>query len=146
MSALLIVLFGGSTGGLLPLYALSVFAAFTFSQAGMVRHWLRERGTGWLTKATVNGVGATVTGVVALVAAVTNFVDPDHPIIPGTPIGWGAWLGVVIVPLFFAIFRAIRRHYADGDRVIKSMPEQPGRPHKNLYVVPVAHLNPPAAQ
>ena len=69
LGALLIALFSGSTGALLPLYALSVFAAFTFSQAGMVRHWWRERGRAWLPKALVNGVGATVTGLVALVAA-----------------------------------------------------------------------------
>ena len=53
-----IVVFSGSTGALLPLYALSVFAAFTFSQGGMVKHWLRERGPTWRLKAVVNGVGA----------------------------------------------------------------------------------------
>src|SRR5438270_680019 len=44
LSALLIVVFAGSTGALLPLYAVAVFAAFTLSQAGMVRHWRGERG------------------------------------------------------------------------------------------------------
>src|SRR3712207_1595742 len=116
MSALLIVLFGGSTGALLPLYALSVFAAFTFSQGGMVRHWWRERGSGWLPKAIVNGVGATVTGLVALIAAVTNFSDADYPIVPGTPIGWGSWLVIVIVPAFIVVFRKIHAHYAEVDR------------------------------
>ena len=43
LAGFLIVVFGGSTGALLPLYALSVFAAFTFSQSGMVRHWWREK-------------------------------------------------------------------------------------------------------
>ena len=42
LSALLIVVFGGSTGALLPLYAVAVFAAFTLSQSGMVEHW-RQR-------------------------------------------------------------------------------------------------------
>jgi amino acid transporter len=48
LSALLIIAFGGSTGALLPLYALSVFAAFTLSQSGMVLHWIRERAQRWL--------------------------------------------------------------------------------------------------
>ena len=48
-------------------FSLSVFAAFTFSQAGMVVHWLRERGPRWLLKAVVNGVGATVTGLTVLI-------------------------------------------------------------------------------
>src|SRR5205085_5531368 len=39
LSALLIIVFGGSTGALLPLYAVAVFTAFTLSQAGMVEHW-----------------------------------------------------------------------------------------------------------
>src|SRR3982075_1518468 len=51
MSALLIVVFGGSTGALLPLYAVAVFTAFTLSQGGMVRHWQREHGKHWLPKA-----------------------------------------------------------------------------------------------
>jgi amino acid transporter len=44
LSALLIVVFGGSTGALLPLYAVAVFTAFTLSQAGMVQHWRRLKG------------------------------------------------------------------------------------------------------
>ena len=114
LSALLIVLFGGSTGALLPLYALSVFAAFTLSQAGMVRHWLRERGRHWLFKAGVNGVGATLTGLVALIAAATNFMNPALPIVPWLPIGWGSWVVVVIVPAFIWLFRKVHQHYAEA--------------------------------
>jgi len=144
LGALLIVVFGGSTGALLPLYALSVFAAFTFSQAGMVQHWRRERGPHWLPKAVVNGVGATVTGLVALIAAGTNFMDADHPIIPGTPIGWGSWLVVVIVPAFIWMFRKVHRHYADVDQMMQAMPAPSAVPLKNVVVVPIARLNRPA--
>ena len=35
----LILLFGGDTHALIPLYAIGVFLAFTLSQAGMVVHW-----------------------------------------------------------------------------------------------------------
>ncbi len=143
LSALLIIVFSGSTGALLPLYALSVFAAFTFSQAGMVRHWLRERGPRWLLKTGVNGVGAVVTGLVALIAAGTNFMDADHPIIPGTPIGWGSWLVVVIVPAFIWMFRMVHRHYAEADQTMKMADVPSDRPLKNLVVVPIARLNRP---
>jgi amino acid transporter len=146
LSALLIVVFGGSTGALLPLYALSVFAAFTFSQAGMVVHWLRERGPKWRLKAAVNGVGATVTGLVALIAAGTNFMDADLPIIPGTPIGWGSWLVLVIVPAFIWMFRKIHRHYAEADRTMKLAGPPTDQPLKNVVVVPIARLNRPAFQ
>ncbi|MCC6178418.1 MAG: APC family permease [Chloroflexi bacterium] len=146
LGALLIVLFGGSTGALIPLYALSVFAAFTFSQSGMVRHWWRERGSGWTVKLLVNSIGAAVTGLVAVIAAVTNFMDPDHPIVQGLPIGWGAWLVVVIVPTFIWLFRLIHRHYAEADRVMKLTPSATDRPLKNVVVVPIARLNRPAYQ
>jgi len=144
LSAFLIVVFSGSTGALLPLYALSVFAAFTFSQGGMVVHWLRERGPRWRLKTVVNGVGAVVTGLVALIAAGTNFMDADHPIIPGTPIGWGSWLVLVIVPAFIWMFRKVHRHYADADRTMKLAGPPTDQPLKNIVVVPIARLNRPA--
>ena len=125
-------MFSGSTGALLPLYALSVFAAFTFSQAGMVVHWLRERGPKWRLKAVVNGVGAIVTGLVALIAAGTNFMDADHPIIPGTPIGWGSWLVLVIVPAFIWMFRKVHRHYAEADQTMKLAGPPTDQPLKNV--------------
>src|SRR5207302_11301956 len=80
LSALLIVVFGGSTGALLPLYAVAVFTAFTLSQAGMVQHWRRLRGSRWLPKSIVNGVGAIATGLVTIIAATTNIMDPKLPI------------------------------------------------------------------
>ena len=42
-SGLLVVAVGGDTSRLIPLYAVGVFLSFTLSQAGMVRHWLKER-------------------------------------------------------------------------------------------------------
>ncbi|MCC7371385.1 MAG: APC family permease [Chloroflexi bacterium] len=146
LSALLIVVFSGSTGALLPLYALSVFAAFTFSQTGMVRHWLRERGSHWPLKTVVNGVGAVVTGLVALIAAGTNFMDADHPIVPGTPIGWGSWLVLVIVPAFIWMFRLVHAHYAEADRMVKLDGPPVEQTLKNVLVVPIARLNRPTLQ
>jgi amino acid transporter len=43
-SSVLVIGFGGDTSRLIPLYAVGVFLSFTLSQAGMVRHWLFERG------------------------------------------------------------------------------------------------------
>jgi amino acid transporter len=42
-SSLLVIVFGGDTSRLIPLYAVGVFLSFTLSQLGMVRHWLKER-------------------------------------------------------------------------------------------------------
>jgi amino acid transporter len=151
LSALLIVLFGGSTEALLPLYAVAVFTAFTLSQSGMVQHWRRLKGRHWRLKASVNGVGATATGLVTVIAAATGFMNPNLPIVTinGVPIGWGAWLVLVIVPLFIWLLLTIRGHYreADRDTALPAAPDPADeRPLHNVVVVPVARLNRPTVQ
>jgi len=96
--AVLLIIFGGSVDRLISLYALGVFSSFTLSQAGMVRHWFRERGSGWQPRAMMNGLGAITTAVVLLVILRTKFVA-------------GAWIVVVAVPLLVSLFQAIHRHY-----------------------------------
>jgi amino acid transporter len=95
---LLIVVFGGDTHALLPLYAIGVFLSFTLSQSGMVRHWWRLRPPGWRWRLAVNGVGGIATFVVMLTLAFTKFME-------------GAWIVVVVIPVLVAIFRGMHRHY-----------------------------------
>ena len=48
-TALILILFDGVTDRLIPLYAIGAFLAFTLSQAGMVKHWMKTsltQGTG----------------------------------------------------------------------------------------------------
>ncbi len=99
ISSLLLVIFRGSTHALIPLYAIGVFGAFTLSQAGMVRHWHRERGPRWRTHAGINALGAAVTGIVVAVVTITKFV-------------YGAWIVIIVIPLLVIGFLGIRRHYA----------------------------------
>ncbi len=99
-AVLLIVLFGGDTHALLPLYAIGVFISFTLSQGGMVRRWLRLREKGWQWRMWVNGIGAVVTGIVLLTLAVTKFIE-------------GAWIVVVIIPLLVGVFLAVHWHYEE---------------------------------
>jgi len=97
-SATLIVVFGGDTHALIPLFAVGAFLAFTLSQAGMVLHWLRERGRAWRSKAAFNGFGALVTSVALVVIAIGKFAE-------------GAWLTFLVIPLLVVGFEQIRRHY-----------------------------------
>ena len=99
-AALLIVIFGGDTHALIPLYAVGVFISFTLSQAGMVRHWLVAHGPRWRARLVVNGVGALTTGVVTVVIAVTKFTH-------------GAWIVVLVIPILVGSFLAMRRHYTE---------------------------------
>ena len=86
VAAVLIVLFQGSVTGLIPLYTVGVFLAFTLSQAGIVvRCWrLREPrlapGAGGQRRR-----APLTTAVVAVVVGVTKFA-------------LGAWVVLVLIP------------------------------------------------
>jgi hypothetical protein len=97
LSAGLLVLFGGVTDRLIPLYAVGAFLAFTLSQAGMVLHWRRHQPGAWHLML-VNGLGAVATGITVVVVLVAKFVE-------------GAWVTVLLIPLMLAVMGAVRRHY-----------------------------------
>jgi hypothetical protein len=99
LTAALLILFGGVTDRLIPLYAIGAFLAFTLSQAGMVMHWKRNGGSGWHWKMLVNGVGATATGLTLLVVLVAKFVA-------------GAWVTALLIPLLILLMSMVKRHYA----------------------------------
>ena len=99
LTGLLLVIFGGVTDRLIPLYAIGAFLAFTLSQAGMVMHWRRKGGAGSSARMLINGVGALATGVTTLVVLVTKFVE-------------GAWITALLIPLMIALMWAVHRHYA----------------------------------
>ncbi len=96
----LIVLFGGDTHALIPLFAVGAFLAFTLSQAGMVIHWWRERSGGWAWKSIINGVGALVTGTTLMIVCFSKFAE-------------GAWITVLVIPLLVALFQKVFVHYRE---------------------------------
>jgi hypothetical protein len=97
LSILLLVAFQGSTHALIPLYAVGVFLSFTLSQAGMVRHWLKEEHPA-PHHIILNGLGALTTGIVTIVIAASKFA-------------LGAWMVVVLIPLIVLGFLRVQRHY-----------------------------------
>ena len=97
-AAILLVLFGGVTTALIPLYAVGVFTSFTLSQAGMVARHRKLRGPGWRRNMVMNAFGSFATFVVLMIVGVTKFTV-------------GAWLPIIVVPTIVVIFVAIRSHY-----------------------------------
>src|SRR5262249_30012560 len=67
VSGLLLIVFGGITDRLIPLFAVGAFAAFALSQAGMVVHWKKVKGKKSGTAMIVNAVGAVATTVALMV-------------------------------------------------------------------------------
>ena len=98
LSALLLIIFGGITDRLIPLFAVGAFLAFTLSQAGMVAHWLRVGGSSHARNIAINAVGAAATGVTLVVVLVAKFME-------------GAWVIAILIPVILATFGAVRRHY-----------------------------------
>ncbi len=96
LAALLLLLFGGVTDRLIPLFAVGAFLAFTLSQAGMVGHWRRTKG--FSPAMIVNGIGALATGITTVVILVAKFTS-------------GAWVVVLLMPALLVFMSRIRRHY-----------------------------------
>jgi hypothetical protein len=128
-SSALIVLFGGETTRLIPLYAVGVFLSFTLSQTGMVVRWFRLRTPHWQIKALLNGVGALVTGIVVIVIASTKFM-------------LGAWIVIVLIPVIIFFFLAVHRHYKHVAKQL-SLEDKGSLPpiRRHRVVVPVADVH-----
>jgi amino acid transporter len=98
LTGALLILFGGVTDRLIPLYAVGAFLAFTLSQLGMVFHWKRERGPHSTRFMFINGLGGIVTGITVVVVLVAKFLD-------------GAWITMLLIPALLWLMYAVHRHY-----------------------------------
>jgi amino acid transporter len=122
----LLVGFGGDTHSLIPLYSVGVFVSFTISQSGMVRHWLRERGSGWRWRLGINALGALMTGVVLIVVLVGKAPQ--------------SLLVAVIIPALVAMMLFIERQYRKSGKELEVKPglvfKQPHRHERVVIPVP----------
>lgn len=127
LAGLLLVVFGGDTHALIPLYMIGVFVSFTLSQAGMVVHWRRLRGPRWRTSALINGVGALVTGLVLLIVGTTKAAE-------------GAWIVILLIPVNVLLFKATHRHYARVASQLTLRGWAPQGRRANTVIVPISGL------
>ncbi len=117
LTAGLLILFGGVTDRLIPLYAVGAFLAFTLSQAGMVVHW-RRQGPGHWHSVLVNGLGACATAATTVVVLAAKFLE-------------GAWITVLLIPVMLLVMNRVRRHY---DRVAAETASQEPANFRQLTV------------
>jgi amino acid transporter len=105
-AGLLLIVFGGITDRLIPLFAIGAFLTFTISQTGMVAHWrraMRERrgrpGSRRIwTPLLINAAGACSTAVALVVIIVAKFTE-------------GGWITIATIPCVLLLLRAIKRYY-----------------------------------
>jgi amino acid transporter len=121
----LLILFGGITDRLIPLYAVGAFLAFTLSQAGMVMHWKKVGGRGAGTNMFINGLGATATAATAGVVLIAKFTE-------------GAWITVLLIPALILLMRSVKRHYdRDAQQTELETPANAGDLCPPLVVLPI---------
>lgn len=129
-TAFLIVLFRGDSHALIPLFAVGAFTAFTLSQAGMVRHWIRKKTRGWRTKAFINGLGAITTGAVVIIVGAGKFAQ-------------GAWITLIIIPAIIYFFLRVHHHYDKiSDQLsLKGLPPELKPYPKLRFVMPISGVH-----
>jgi hypothetical protein len=97
LAGLLLVIFGGITDHLIPLFAVGALLAFTMSQLGMVAHWRATNEAGRGAKLIVNAVGALATTTALCIVMVSKF---SH----------GAWVTALVIPGFVVFFRRMKQY------------------------------------
>ncbi|ASR48019.1 amino acid permease [Paenibacillus kribbensis] len=126
-SALLVIVFGGNTGNLIPLYAVGVFIPFTLSQLGMMIRWIRLKPSGWVVKLAINTIGMLTTLSITLIFIFTKFSQ--------------VWVVFIFLPLVLYFFMKISRHYENTAEqlridITKDKPMVKG----NTIIIPVAGI------
>jgi len=90
----------GSVTLLIVLYAINVFITFCLSQAGMVRHWWKERKTvsTWKRKILINGFGLLLTSFILVSQIVLKFRE-------------GGWITLLVTGSVALVAIVIKRFY-----------------------------------
>ena len=125
LSAALLILFGGVTDRLIPLFAIGAFGAFTLSQLGMLVHWRRVGGRRTYLPAFINGLGAVATGVTLLIVLVAKFAE-------------GAWITVLLIAACVWLLVGVRRHYRSVGRQLACAGPLACEARRPVVVVPLS--------
>ncbi|MGA2380026.1 MAG: APC family permease [Spirochaetia bacterium] len=96
----LMIVSRGSVVFLIVLYAINVFITFCLSQAGMVRHWWKERKTvpTWTRKILINGFGLILTSFILISQVVLKFRE-------------GGWITLLVTGSLVLVAIIVKRFY-----------------------------------
>lgn len=130
IGALLLIGSGGNMNTLVPLFAIGVFIGFTLAQFGMVRHWLAEQTPGWKWRLALNGFGAALTSIAAVVTTAMKFTE-------------GAWLIALALPALVLGMERIRGAYTHiGTRLtVQGENDSLSIGYKPAVLVPVSEIS-----
>ncbi|MCC9022814.1 APC family permease [Bacillus nakamurai] len=123
-SILLILLFGGRTEHLIPLYAVGVFIPFTLSQTGMCIKWIKQKPKGWAGKMLINSCGAAISFMVLCILFATKFNL--------------VWPVLIFMPAVVMLFFVIKNHYTAVGEQLRVVDTKPEDIKGTVVIVPVA--------
>jgi amino acid transporter len=137
-AVVLIIAFKAEPTRLIQLYIVGVFVSFNLSQLGMIRHWTRHLKTETGSAArrrmfrsrAINTFGLAMTAVVFVVVLLTKFLA-------------GAWIAILAMVVFFAMMKAIRRHYDRVEQELRVGDSDPVLPTRVHAIVLVSKLHKP---
>src|SRR5436190_7914878 len=129
LAAAIIWFFHGETHLMIPLYAVGVFIDFTISQAGMIRHWRRERPAGWRRRLAINAFACTLTAIVAVVVTIAK--APQSLIV------------IVLIPILVGLMNFVHRQYAaqSAELAVRDDFIVPEAHREQRVVIPVNAIN-----
>lgn len=138
MAIVLIIVFDAKPTKLIQLYIVGVFVSFNLSQLGMIRHWTRALETErdpaarrrMIRSRTINAIGLSFTAVVLVVVLLTKFVH-------------GAWITILAMGFFFAVMKAIKKHYEGVERELAADEDDKALPTRVHAIVLVSKLHKP---
>jgi amino acid transporter len=129
LSGVLLIVYGGITDRLIPLFAVGAFTAFTLSQLGMVLHWHRSEEPNAKWSMATNAIGAVATGVTLVILAVSKFEE-------------GAWISILVIPPLVMLFSRIRHYHQEiYSETIEVVPLDMEELVPPVIVVPMKQLN-----
>ena len=129
LASILVWLFDAELTHLIQLYVVGVFTAFTLSQTGMVRRWMRLRESNWQRYAFINGAGAVTTGIVLVIVTITKFSR-------------GAWIVIIAIPLIVCFLQDVHPHYEKVHTILGGLRVYAGVEPRNIFLVLVDDLGP----
>jgi amino acid transporter len=120
VSLALLLAFGATVNGLIPLYAIGVFTGFSMAGFGMARYHHGHRGRNWRRHRAISLIGAVYTALVVLIFAIVKFTE-------------GAWVVVVLAPVMVYLLIRVNRQYRMEANVLEHIGARPAPPTPPTY-------------
>ena len=111
---------GANTNSLVPFYAIGVFTGFSMAGFGTAKYHRRTREPYWRRKLAINLAGGVYTALVVLIFAIVKFTE-------------GAWLVLLVFPIFVFAFIRLNREYGMEAQVLERISDRPKPPQAPNY-------------